>query len=63
MTIGFWKMRLDSYKNDYKEDIMDYVTEILLFIGLIMFTPFVLMADIILLPIYLLAYILKGSDK
>ena len=30
MTIGFWKMRLDSYKNDYKEDIMDYATEILL---------------------------------
>ena len=63
MTIGFWKMRLDSYKNDYKEDIMDYVTEILLFIGLIIFTPIVLIFDIILLPIYLLAYILKGSDK
>lgn len=63
MIIGFWKMRLDSYKNDYKEDIIDYVTEILLFLVLIIFTPIVLIFDIILLPIYLLAYILKGSDK
>jgi hypothetical protein len=59
MTIGFWKMRIDSYKNDYKEDILDYVSEILLFIGLIMFTPLIAIVDIMLLPIYLIAYILK----
>ncbi len=63
MTIGFWKMRIDSYKNDYKEDIIDYVTEILIFICLIMFTPLIAIVDIMLLPIYLIAYILKKRRK
>lgn len=59
MIIDLWKMRIDSYKNDYKEDILDYVLEILLFISLIMLTPLFAIVDIILSPIYLIAYILK----
>ena len=54
---------MDSYKNDYKEDILDYVLEILLFISLIMLTPLFAIVDIILLPIYLIAYILKKGRK
>lgn len=63
MIIDLWKMRIDSYKNDYKEDILDYVLEILLFISLIMLTPLFAIVDIILLPIYLIAYILKKGRK
>ena len=63
MIIDLWKMRMDSYKNDYKEDILDYVLEILLFISLIMLTPLFAIVDIILLPIYLIAYILKKGRK
>lgn len=59
MTIGLWKIRIADYKNNYKEDILDYVLEILLFICLIMITPISAIVDIMLLPIYLIAYILK----
>lgn len=61
MIIDFWKLRIYDYKNDYKDEISDYVKEVLLFIVLIMFTPMILLFDIILLPIYLVAYILKKT--
>jgi len=57
-----WKDRIESYKNDYKETILDYTTEICLFIALALFTPMIILFDIVLLPIYLIAFILKSRS-
>ncbi len=62
MTISMWKYWFDEYKeNIYYED---YMFSIFFLISFIIFTPILIIVDILTLPIEIFAYIKsKGKRK
>ncbi len=62
MTISMWKYWFDEYKeNIYYED---YIFSIMFLICFIIFTPILIIVDILTLPIEVFAYIKsKGKRK
>lgn len=62
MTISMWKYWFDDYKENI--DYEDYIFSIMFLISFMIFTPILIIVDIITLPIEIFAYIKsKGKRK